>query len=116
MTKPRWSRTEAAEHRAKLVADAQDVLAAEVNALCRGEDPYVASWASQGEDVAREIAATQRRVREATTAILAVSPAAHDTDGLVPGVEAAVEARRQARHAVEEEPAVSAAAVGLGVA
>ena len=77
--------------------------------------PYVASWASQGEDVAREIAATQRRVHEAATAILEVSPAAHETGGRVPGVEAAVEARRQARNSVEEEPAVTAA-VGLGVA
>ncbi len=38
MAKPRWSRTEAADHRAKLVADAQDVLAAEVKALRSGED------------------------------------------------------------------------------
>ena len=38
MAKPRWSRQQAAERRAKLVADAQEVLAAEVKALRSGED------------------------------------------------------------------------------
>jgi hypothetical protein len=77
--------------------------------------PYVASWASQGEDVAREIAATQRRVHEAATAILEVSPAAHDTGGRVPGIEAAVEARRQVGHGSDTDPAVASRAVTGGV-
>jgi hypothetical protein len=77
--------------------------------------PYVASWASQGEDVAREIAATQRRVHEAATAILEVSAAAHGTGGRVPGVEAAVEARRQARHGSDTDPAVASRAATAGV-
>jgi hypothetical protein len=65
--------------------------------------------------VAREIAATQRRVHEAATAILAVSPAAHDTGGRVPGIEAAVEARRQTRHGSDTEPAVASPAATAGV-
>ncbi len=78
--------------------------------------PYVASWAAQGEDVAREIAATQRRVHEAATAILEVSPAPHDTGGRVPGVEAAVEARRHTRQATETDPSTAkAATVGVGL-
>jgi hypothetical protein len=55
--------------------------------------PYVAGWA--GENAARAVAATQARVHQAATSIIAVSPAEHDLGGKPPGVEAALASDRQ---------------------
>lgn len=78
--------------------------------------PYVSAWSSQSTNPAREIAATQARVAQASKAILAASPAEHLCGGRVPGVDAAVDAYRQAGHRSEQDPGPAAPAVSVGVA
>jgi hypothetical protein len=55
--------------------------------------PYVAAWA--GEDADKAIRETQARVARAAKAIIAVSPADHDSGGKLPGADLAVSAARQ---------------------
>ena len=81
--------------------------------------PYVAGWA--GRDAAAAVRATQARVASASKTIIAVSPAAHDPGGKVPGAEAALERRRavaakQSGHPGEVDPLVSEADSGAVVA
>lgn len=59
--------------------------------------PYIATWA--GGEGPKAVAATQGRVAQASSAIIAVSPAEHCSGGLVPGVDVALEAARAASHA-----------------
>ncbi|MDQ2727722.1 MAG: ImmA/IrrE family metallo-endopeptidase [Actinomycetota bacterium] len=55
--------------------------------------PYVAGWA--GANAAKAVTATQARVGQAATALIAVSPAAHDLGGKPPGATQALAAARQ---------------------
>ena len=59
--------------------------------------PYIATWAA-GEGP-KAVAATQARVAQAASAIIAVSPADHSGGGRVAGADLALEAARAARHA-----------------
>ena len=59
--------------------------------------PYIATWA--GGEGPKAVAATQARVAQAASAIIAVSPAEHGGGGPVPGAALALEAARAARHA-----------------
>jgi hypothetical protein len=68
--------------------------------------PYVAGWA--GDQPAEAIRRTQARVADAAGQIIAVSPAAHETGGKVPGAELAVETARQQRLAAQGVTANSA--------
>jgi hypothetical protein len=77
--------------------------------------PYVAAWSSQAAEPAREVAATQARVVHASKAILAASPAEHCAGGRVPGVEAAIEAAREARQAAAQQPVEAGPVVSVGL-
>jgi hypothetical protein len=59
--------------------------------------PYIATWA--GGEGPKAVAATQVRVAQAASAIIAVSPAEHSGGGPVPGADLALQAAREARHA-----------------
>ena len=54
--------------------------------------PYVTGWA--GQDGAKAVRATASRVASAAQSIIEASTAAHGTGGRAPGVEAALQARR----------------------
>jgi hypothetical protein len=56
--------------------------------------PYVSAWA--GQDGTKAVCATASRVASAARSIIEASTAAHGTGGRVPGVEAALQARRRA--------------------
>jgi N-terminal domain of anti-restriction factor ArdC len=56
--------------------------------------PYVSAWA--GQDGTKAVRATASRVASAARSIIEASTAAHGTGGRVPGVEAALQARRRA--------------------
>jgi hypothetical protein len=59
--------------------------------------PYIAAWA--GGEGPKAVVATQARVGQAASAIIAVSPAEHGGGGPVPGADLALEAAREASHA-----------------
>jgi hypothetical protein len=73
--------------------------------------PYIATWA--GDEGPKAVAATQSRVAQAASAIIAVSPAEHCNGGPVPGVDLALEAVCADRHVPTTVTADHAPTVGL---
>jgi hypothetical protein len=64
--------------------------------------PYVTAWA--GEDGAKAVRATASRVASAAKSIIEASTALHGSGGRAPGLEAALQARRDTTQAQTPAP------------
>ncbi len=93
---PRGLKEVEAESVAFIVADAHGMATGDYTF------PYVTAWA--GPDGVKAVRATATRVASAAKAIIEASTAIHGTGGRAPGVEAALQARRETARAETPAP------------